>query len=203
MKNLLLLCLLITGLIGKAQTSGYKTGDIASDFKLKNVDGKLVSLSDYKAAKGYIVIFTCNTCPYAIAYEERIKELNQKYASKGYPVIAINPNDPGTQPGDSFEKMQERAKEKSFNFPYLFDTDEIVTKQFGASRTPHVYILQKTNKGNIVEYIGAIDDDTEGTRANKVKYVEAAIDALSRGKKPEIANTKAIGCTIKWKKQGA
>jgi peroxiredoxin len=203
MKNLLLLCLLITGLIGKAQTSGYKTGDIVSDFKLKNVNGKLVSLGDYKAAKGYIVVFTCNTCPYAIAYEERIKELNQKYASKGYPVIAINPNDPGAQPGDSFEKMQERAKEKAFGFPYLFDTDEIVTKQFGASKTPHVYVLQKTSKGNVVEYIGAIDDDTEGTRADKVKYVEAAIDALSQGKKPEIANTKAIGCTIKWKKQGA
>lgn len=203
MKNLLLLCLLMAGLLSKAQTGGYKTGDIVSDFKLKNVNGKLVSLGDYKAAKGYIVVFTCNTCPYAIAYEERIKQLNQKYASKGYPVIAINPNDPGTQPGDSFEKMQERAKEKAFNFPYLFDTDEIVTKQFGASKTPHVYVLQKTSNGNIVEYIGAIDDDTEGTRADKVKYVESAIDALSQGKKPEIANTKAIGCTIKWKKQGA
>jgi len=203
MKNLLLFCLLITGLIGKAQTAGYKTGDIASDFKLKNVNGKYVSLSDYKAAKGYIIVFTCNTCPYAIAYEERIKALNEKYASKGYPVIAINPNDPGTQPGDSFEKMQERAKEKGFSFPYLFDTDELITKQFGASRTPHVFILQKTDKGNIVEYIGAIDDDTEGTRTDKVKYVEAALDALAQGKKPAISNTKAIGCTIKWKKQGA
>jgi peroxiredoxin len=203
MKNLLLFCLLINGLLSKAQTTGYKTGDIAADFKLKNVNGKYVSLSDYKSAKGYIVVFTCNTCPYAIAYEDRIKALNEKYASKGYPVLAINPNDPGTQPGDSFEKMQERAKDKGFSFPYLFDTDEIITKQFGASRTPHVFILQKTAKGNIVEYIGAIDDDTEGTRADKVKYVEAALDALAQGRKPAIANTKAIGCTIKWKKQGA
>lgn len=203
MKKLLTFCLLITGLVGNAQTTaGYKTGDAITDFKLKNVDGKYISLANYKSAKGYIVVFTCNTCPYAVAYQDRIIELNDKYASKGYPVIAINPNDPGAQPADSYEKIQARAKEKKFKFPYLIDPDHIVTKQFGAAKTPHVFLIQKTDKGNIVEYIGAIDDDTEGTRTDKTKYVELAIEALSSGKKPAITNTKAIGCTIKWKKQG-
>ena len=104
-----------------SEHKGYKVGDVATGFKLKNVDNKLVSLSDYKDAKGFIVIFTCNHCPYAKAYEGRIMGLNHKYASKGYPVIAINPNDPKVEPQDSFEGMQQRAKEKGFTFPYLFD----------------------------------------------------------------------------------
>ena len=204
MKKLLTFCLLITGLIGKAQTTaGYKTGDAVTDFNLKNVDGKYISLANYKSAKGFIVVFTCNTCPYAVAYQDRIIELNEKYASKGYPVIAINPNDPVAQPADTYEKIQARSKEKNFKFPYLIDPDHVVTKQFGAAKTPHVFLVQKTSKGNIVEYIGAIDDDTEGTRADKTKYVELAIEALASGKKPTVTNTKAIGCTIKWKKQGA
>lgn len=203
MKKLFTLCLLSIGLLVKAQTAGYQIGDIAADFNLKNLDGKSLALADMKSAKGYIVIFTCNTCPYAVAYEDRIIALNKKYAALGYPVVAINPNDPGAQPGDSQEKMQQRAKEKGFNFPYLMDPDHIVTKQFGASRTPHVFLLQKTNQGNIVKYIGAIDSDTEGTNPDKVKYVENAIQAVSAGKNPEISTTKAIGCTIKWKKAGA
>jgi len=203
MKNLLTLCLLSIGLLVKAQTDGYQIGDVAADFNLKNLDGKNLALADIKSAKGYIVIFTCNTCPYAVAYEDRIIALNKKYAALGYPVVAINPNDPGAQSGDSYEKMQQRAKEKGFNFPYLMDPDHIITKQFGASRTPHVFLLQKTAKGNIVKYIGAIDSDTEGTNSDKIKYVENAIQAISAGRNPEVTTTKAIGCTIKWKKAGA
>ena len=95
-----------------------KVGDTAPDFALKNIDGKTVSLADYTNAKGYVVIFTCNTCPYAVMYEQRIIELHDKYAAKGYPVIAINPNDPDVKPGDSFEKMQQRAAAKEFPFIY-------------------------------------------------------------------------------------
>src|SRR5690606_28623711 len=84
---------------------GYQVGDVASDFKLKNVDGKMVSMADYSDAKGYIVIFTCNHCPYSIAYEDRINEINKKYEPMGYPVLAINPNDPALSPGDSFDNM--------------------------------------------------------------------------------------------------
>src|SRR5690606_24720547 len=97
---------------------GYHIGDEATDFKLENIDGKLVSLSDYRDSKGFLVIFTCNHCPYAIAYEDRIIALDKKYRPLGYPVIAINPNDPEVQPEDSMEEMRKRAADKGFTFPY-------------------------------------------------------------------------------------
>jgi peroxiredoxin len=176
---------------------GYKVGDIATDFSLKNVDGKLVSLKDFKKAKGYIVVFTCNHCPYAQAYEERIIALNKKYAKLGYPVIAIQPNDPGKVAEDSFANMQARAKEKGFDFPYLIDEGQKIFPQYGATKTPHVYLLEKTSKGNEVKYIGAIDDNYEDAKAVKVKYVENAVDALLKGKEITVKETKAIGCSIK------
>src|SRR3984885_560776 len=98
--------------------TGYNVGDKAIDFKLKNVDGKIVSMADYKDAKGFIVIFTCNHCPFAKAYESRIMALDTKYKAKGYPVIAINPNDPTAVAEDNFETMQQRAKAKNYAFPY-------------------------------------------------------------------------------------
>jgi peroxiredoxin len=180
---------------------GYKVGDTATDFKLKGVDNKMVSLSDYKDAKGYIVIFTCNHCPYAKAYEGRIIALNQKYASKGYPVIAINPNDPKMEPQDSFEAMKQRAKQKGFTFPYLFDEGQTIYPQYGATRTPHVFILQKENGKNIVKYIGAIDDNYSDANDVSHKYVEAAVDALLANKPVVETMTVAIGCSIKAQKE--
>ena len=177
--------------------SGYQIGDVVSDFKLKNVDGNTVSLSDYKNAKGFIITFTCNTCPFAVAYEDRIMALDKKYASKGYPVIAINPNNPLVQPGDSFMAMQQRAKEKGFTFPYLVDEGQKVYPKYGATKTPHMYILQKTKKGNVVKYIGAIDDNHKDASAVKTKYVENAVDALLKGEEIKQTETKAIGCSIK------
>lgn len=182
-------------------TSGYKIGDKASDFSLKNVDGNMVSLADYKNAKGFIVIFTCNHCPFSQAYEQRIIELHQKYESKGYPVIAINPNDKDREPEDSYENMQKLAKEKSYPFVYLYDETQEIAKAYGATRTPHVFILQKSKKGNLVKYIGAIDDNYEDATAAQQKYVEQAVDALLAGKSISINQTKAIGCGIKWKKK--
>jgi len=180
---------------------GYKVGDTATDFKLKSVDNKMVSLSDYKDAKGYIVIFTCNHCPYAKAYENRIIGLNHKYAPKGYPVIAINPNDPKMEPQDSFEGMKQRAKEKGFTFPYLFDEGQTVFPQYGAIRTPHVFVLQKENGKNIVRYIGAIDDNYSDANDVSHKYVEAAVDALLANKPVVETMTVAIGCSIKAQKE--
>ncbi|MFD2603793.1 thioredoxin family protein [Flavobacterium suzhouense] len=177
--------------------AGYKVGDIATDFSLKNVDNKKVSLKDIKDAKGYIVVFTCNHCPYAQAYEDRIIALDKKYKKLGYPVVAINPNNPEKQKDDSFVKMQERAKEKKFTFPYLLDEGQKIYPQYGATKTPHVYVLQKTAKGNVVKYIGAIDDNYEDAAAVKVKYVENAVDALVKGKEVSVKETKAIGCSIK------
>ncbi|MDX2002995.1 MAG: thioredoxin family protein [Chitinophagales bacterium] len=193
--------ILTVAIMAFTNDTGYAVGDYATDFKLKNVDGKMVSLADMKDAKGYIVIFTCNHCPYSKAYEDRIIDLQKKYGKAGYPVIAINPNDPGVAPDDSFEKMQERAKQKKFNFPYLYDATQEIAKTYGASRTPHVYILQKEAEGKYkVAYIGAIDNDTENNSKDKEKYVENAIAALQKGQQPNPSSTKAIGCTIKWKK---
>lgn len=177
--------------------SGYQVGDVATDFSLKNVDGKKVSLKDFKDAKGYIVVFTCNHCPYAMAYEDRIVALDKKYKKQGYPVIAINPNNPEKQKDDSFEKMQTRAKEKGFTFPYLLDEGQKIYPQYGATKTPHVYVLQKTAKGNVVKYIGAIDDNYEDEAAVTKKYVEDAVDSLLKGKEVSVKETKAIGCSIK------
>ena len=176
---------------------GYKVGDIAEDFSLKNIDGKMVSLSDYKDAKGFIITFTCNTCPFAVAYEDRTVELDKKYASKGYPVIAIMPNNTDVKPGDKLEAMAARAENKGFTFPYLIDEGQKVYPKFGATKTPHVYVLEKTNKGNVVKYIGAIDDNYKDASAVKVKYVENAVDALIDGKEIEQTETKAVGCSIK------
>lgn len=178
-------------------TSGYQIGDIAEDFSLKNINGKMVSLSDFKDAKGFIITFTCNTCPFAVMYEDRTQALNEKYASKGYPVIAIMPNNTDVKPGDALPEMKKRAEEKGFTFPYLMDEGQKVYPKFGATKTPHVYILEKTKKGNVVKYIGAIDDNHRDASAVKVKFVENAVDALLNGKEIEQKETKAIGCSIK------
>lgn len=183
----------------KSDSGGYKVGDMATDFKLQNIDGNMVSLSDFKQARGFIVVFTCNTCPYAVAYEDRVEALNKKYAKKGYPVIAIMPNDTDIKPGDNMDAMKARAKAKGFTFPYLMDEGQDIYPQYGATKTPHVYILQKTTKGNEVKYIGAIDDNYKDADAVKTKYVENAVDALLSGKTIEVSQTRAIGCSIKVK----
>lgn len=178
---------------------GYQVGDKAADFKLKNIDDKLFSLADQKDAKGFIVIFTCNHCPYAVKYEDRIVALNDKYEKLGYPVVAINPNDPVAYPDDNFANMKKRAKSKSFTFPYLVDETQGIAKIYGASKTPHAFVLRREGTDLIVKYIGAIDDNTEDASAAKEKYVEQAVDALLAGKTVTTTSTKAIGCGIKWK----
>jgi len=180
-----------------SDVNGYDIGDAATDFKLENVDGKMVSLSDYKEAKGFIVIFTCNTCPYAVANEDRIIALDKKYKPKGYPVIAINPNDPAAQPDDTMEKMQAKAKEKGFTFPYLMDKGQKIYPQYGATKTPHTYVLEKNGGRYTVQYIGAIDNSSRDASAVTERYVEDAVDALLSGDKPKVKTTKAIGCSIK------
>ncbi|SFN96013.1 AhpC/TSA family protein [Paenimyroides ummariense] len=182
------------------ERTGYTIGDEATDFSLKGTDDKMYSLSQFTDAKGYIVIFTCNHCPYAKAYEERIVALDTKYKSLGYPVIAINPNDPTAQPEDSFDLMKTRAKEKGFTFPYLFDEGQKIYPQYGATKTPHVFVLNKENGKNIVKYIGAIDNNHENPNDVTEKYVEAAVDALLKNEPIKQTETVAIGCTIKVKK---
>ena len=197
MKKFGILTLLTVILMRFTNTSGYQPGDKATDFKLKSVDGKMYSMSDYKDAKGFIVVFTCNHCPFAVKYEDRVIELAKKYKSKEYVLLAINPNDPAAAPDDSFDKMKVRAKEKGFTFPYLFDEGQKIFPQYGATKTPHVFLL---DKNLIVKYIGAIDDNVEDASAVKEHYLENAIAALEKGQEPEVSLTKAIGCSIKVKK---
>lgn len=197
--GLLALVLTLVSFSGKliSLDEGYAIGDVATDFSLKNIDDTMVSLSDFNDAKGFLVIFTCNTCPYAVAYEDRIIALDAKYKSLGVPVIAINPNNPAVKPGDSFAAMKTRAAEKGFNFPYLFDEGQEIYPQYGATRTPHVYLLEKTSSGNVVKYIGAIDDNYQDASQVEEKYVENAVDAMLAGEEIKVTTTRAIGCTIK------
>jgi peroxiredoxin len=197
MKRIGFFALLMGVLMSFTNPIGYKVGDKATDFKLKSVDNKMYSMADYKDAKGFIVVFTCNHCPFAVKYEDRIIDLAKKYKSKGYVLLAINPNDPAAQPEDSFELMQKRAKEKKFSFPYLFDEGQKIYPQYGATKTPHVFLL---DKNLVVKYIGAIDDNVEDASQVKEKYLEKAIAALEKGEEPTPNTTKAIGCSIKIKK---
>jgi len=178
----------------------YKVGDVVSDFNLKNVDNKNVSLSQFSSAKGFIVVFTCNTCPVAMKYEGRIEQLNKEFSPKAYPVIAISSNDIQAKPGDSFEEMQKKSKAESYTFPYLYDESQEVAKKFGATNTPHVYVLAKDGNKLVVKYVGAIDNNVEDPSKADKKYVADAVNALLEGKEPMVAATKAIGCGIKWKK---
>lgn len=186
-------------IIGDTMLSeGYQPGDKATDFKLKSVDGKNYSMSDYKDAKGFIVVFTCNTCPFAVKYEDRVNALAKKYKPKGYILLAINSNDPEVQPDDTYAKMQTKAKAEGFVFPYLVDEGQKIYPQYGATKTPHVFLL---DKNQVVKYIGAIDDNADDASAVKEKYLENAIASLESGKDPSPAVTKAIGCSIKAKKK--
>lgn len=178
----------------------YKVGDVVSDFSLKNVDNKNVSLARFPSAKGFIVVFTCNSCPVAQKYEKRIEQLDKEFSSKAYPVIAISSNDTKINPGDSFEEMQKKAKNEAYTFPYLYDESQEVAKRFGATNTPHVYVVAREGNQMVVKYIGAIDNNADNASNADKNYVSDAVNSLIQGKNPAITATKAIGCGIKWKK---
>lgn len=182
-----------------AHAQGYEVGDTVSDFKLKNVDGKMISLSDFLQSKGVIVIFDCNTCPYSKAYNDRIIALHAKYASQGFPVVTINSNDADSSPGDSFEQMVSKAKKKKYDFPYLWDDTQKVGRVFGATNTPHAFVLKRQGSDFVVAYIGAIDNNARNASLADKKYVEDAVNALLSGKPIPVEKTKAVGCGIWWK----
>lgn len=188
--------------VDAAIRSGISVGDVAPDFELTGTDGELHSFASVKDAngndpKGYIVTFTCNTCPYAVGYETRLAELHDKMSAKGYPVIAIQPNDTDLKPEDGMEGMIQRKKDRNFNFVYLLDEGQKVYPKYGASKTPETYLVD-ANK--VVRYHGAIDDSPQDPASVTVKYVENAIAAIEKGEEPNPATVKAIGCSIKTKK---
>ena len=178
---------------------GYQIKSEVSNFTLKNVNGEEISLGNYASEKGVIIIFTCNHCPFAKAYEDRIRVLDAKFRPAGFPVIAINPTDPSVYEEDSFSKMKQRAQSKGYSFPYLVDDTQKTAKKFGATKTPHLFILSNDNGKFIVEYIGAIDDNPQDPSGVKRHYAEEAVNNLLSGKPVATSLTKAIGCVIKWK----
>lgn len=195
-KSILFICIIALSVAFTTNNKeGYKIGDKIEDFSLKNINNEMVSLSNYKNAKGFVIVFTCNHCPYAIANEDRLIALDKKYKELGFPVIAINPNDPIAAPDDNFENMIIRSEEKGFTFPYLIDEGQKVYPKFGATKTPHVFIV--TANDMKVQYIGAIDNSSRDESKATEKYVENAIDALLAGKSIKKTETRAIGCSIK------
>jgi peroxiredoxin len=170
------------------------------DFSLKNTDGKMISLANYKEAKGFIIVFTCNHCPFAKLYPPRLNALNSKYDSLGVPLIAISSTDTMMYEEDTYPKMIAKATDEQFNFPYLFDEMQSVAKNFKAQKTPHAFIIWKENEKWVIKYNGAIDDN--GMEPEKVTehYVANAVDALLANKKITIPETKSIGCQIAFRK---
>lgn len=196
MKNLLVL--FVWFVFSVSLNAQYSPGDKVEDFKLKGMDGKMFSMMDQKDAKGFILVFTCNTCPVAIKYEDRIVKMHNKFAPKGFPVVAVNSNDLGKKPGDSMEEMKKRAKDKGFKFAYLRDDDQSSAKRFGAERTPEIYLLVKEGNNLVLAYTGAIDNNPDSPADADKHFVSDAISDIVAGKKVKTAETRAIGCTIKW-----
>ncbi|MEM7574969.1 MAG: thioredoxin family protein [Bacteroidota bacterium] len=198
MKTILFSLLISLGVFTTAP-QGLSVGDIVPDFSLLNVDGENFSMSDHPDAKGFILVFTCNSCPVAKMYEQRIMELDVQFRDLGYPVVAINPNDPVRKPGDSYASMQERAEEKEYSFPYLHDVGGKVAISFGATRTPEIYLVHRNADEELeLVYTGAIDNNSGDADAADEHYVAAAIANLEAGEEVAESFTRAIGCTIKW-----
>ncbi len=176
--------------------ANLKTGEKAIQFTLPGVDGKDHSLGDYAGKNAVAVIFSCNHCPYVRAWEDRMVQIQTDYMSRGVQLLAVNANDETKYPEDSFDKMKERSREKRFNFPYLRDETQKVARNYGAQRTPEVFLF---DKNLILQYHGAIDDNYDDPKAVKEHYFRNALDALLAGKSSSLTETKPVGCTIKWK----
>ncbi len=174
-------------------------GNVVHDFALKNVDSKMVSLHDFADAKGFIVVFTCNHCPFAKLYSKRFNDLNSKYIAKGVPFLAINSMDTLVYEEESFELMKNKAQHDNFNFPYLYDCMQTVGKDFKAEHTPHAFVIWKENNQWVIKYSGAIDDNGEHPeKANP--YIANAVDDLLHGKPVKMPETQSFGCAIFYRK---
>lgn len=196
---------LVAGLMMLAVTAGAKEAPRAlalgksapmADVKMANVDGTSLSIADVKGAKGTMVIFTCNSCPWVKAWESRIAELGNAYAKQGIGVIAINANDPAAKPDDDMAPMQERAKSLGLEFAYVMDASSDVARAFGATKTPEVFLFDR--KGKLV-YHGAIDDNAKAPEKVSARWLNDALVATAAGKAVAVKETKSLGCTIKFR----
>jgi thiol-disulfide isomerase/thioredoxin len=174
-----------------------KIGSPCPDFRdLPGTDGKGHSLTDFAVKPVLVLIVSCNHCPYVIAYEERIVHLAKTHQPKGVAFIAINANDVARYPADGMPKMIERAKDRGFDFPYVRDDSQEIARALGARFTPEIFVFDHARK---LRYHGRIDDNHASPAAVKSRDLENALVALLAGKNPPVAETQAVGCSVKWK----
>jgi peroxiredoxin len=191
-----LLSLLAVAGPARAEVLALGAAPPMTDMKMMNVNGEEVTIAGVQGKNGTLVIFSCNACPYAKAWEERIVTLGNEYAKKGIGVVMINSNDPNVQADDSYDVMKQRAESRGMEFPYVVDATSDVARAYGATRTPEAFLFDK--KGKLV-YHGAIDDNSKDASAVKARYLKDALTAVSAGKKIKMAETKSIGCGIKFR----
>jgi len=181
---------------GTALALGLGDAAPARDVRMQGVDGSEASIASVGGEKGTLVIFSCNACPWAKAWEERIAELGNAYRERGVGVIMINPNDPGRVPEDGFEEMKRRAAARGFRFPYVVDSTSDVARAFGATRTPEAFLF---DGAGMLVYHGTIDDNAQDPARVEKRYLKDALEAVLAGRSVPQAETKALGCTIKFR----
>lgn len=177
-------------------SKGMPLGTAAPPFSLPGVDGETRSLGSFADAELLVVVFTCNHCPYAMASEDRLIEIQNDYRARGVRLVAINPNDADAYPADSFEKMKQRAAEKGFNFPYLRDESQEVARVYDAACTPDIFVFDRDRK---LIYNGRIDDNWQHPDKVTRKDLRAVLDAALQGKAVDFQHVPSMGCSIKWK----
>lgn len=170
-------------------------GTEAPSFDLPGVDGRNHSLDDYADADVLVLIQSCNHCPYVQAWESRMIALQREFGDRGARIVAVNSNDADSYPEDSFDEMRARAESEGFNFDYLYDEPQAVARELGAERTPEVYVFDKDRR---LRYHGAIDDARDETAVTQ-HYLRDAIEAVLAGRDPELTDTPAVGCSVKWR----
>jgi peroxiredoxin len=171
-------------------------GDKVVAFDLPGVDGQTYSTDQFADKDVLAVVFTCNHCPYALAWEPRLLEIQAEYADKNVQLIGISANDAEKYPADGFDAMKQHAADNNWNFPYLYDESQDVARAFGAERTPEVFVF---DKGRTLQYHGAVDDNYENPEAVAATYLRDALDAVLGDDTPSVQSTPPVGCTIKWK----
>jgi peroxiredoxin len=170
-------------------------GTEAPQFDLPGIDGRSHTLDDYAGAQALVLIQSCNHCPYVQAWEGRMIELQREFADRGVQIVAVNSNDADSHPDDSFDEMKARAQRQGFNFDYLYDESQGVARALGAERTPEVFLFDGERQ---LRYHGAIDDSRDETAVSQ-RYLRDALEAILSGRDPEVTDTPAAGCTVKWK----
>ncbi|XZF14141.1 thioredoxin family protein [Chitinophagaceae bacterium MMS25-I14] len=195
--RLSLLCVTLVLLSFRGRVREHMTGRAVPDFKLKNVSAEYVSLSSFPDAKGFIIVFTCNHCPFAKLYTARLNALSNKYGKQGVPLLAVNPMDAAIHAEETLPKMKERAKEAHYNFLYLQDSKQDVSRKFHASHTPEAFVVWNEQGKWIVRYSGAIDNNGQHPEL-ATPYLANAVDELLQGKKVSHEETESIGCEIQY-----